>query len=163
MKTLTTITAIAFSISTAAYADPMPPASLTEAIQSPYVVLASYQSHGQVKGFTSEHLYLSGFTATYKLESILKQPSNGTTSVAQTGLRPGKNFDICYLVHDLSPCMADQSFHFSESLLPKKNTRWILFLTTKNKQEWQTYRGQYGRIEATAASVTNVKGLLPSI
>lgn len=142
-------------------AKPMASASLEEAVRSPHIVLVSYQTHEQPTGRSDEDIYLSGLKATYKLESVLKQTSQGTDKHAAAEFKPGTNLNVRYLVHDLSPCMADRSFHFSKSLLPSKGSKWILFLNAKdNDNVWQTYRGSEGRLEATDSNVKKVKALL---
>ncbi|MDZ4832585.1 MAG: hypothetical protein SGJ27_02170 [Candidatus Melainabacteria bacterium] len=162
MKILTLITAIAISFcATDALAKPMNTASLDEAARSPYVVLASYQGHEPLVGRSNEDIYMSGFMADFQIESVLKQPSLGATKNTDPAFKPGENFNVRYLVHDLSPCMADQSFRFTESLMPTKKSKWILFLSTNNdKNGWQTYRGNAGRLEASKSKVSKVKSLL---
>lgn len=142
-------------------AKPMASASLEEAVRSPHIVLVSYQAHEQPTGRSDEDIYLSGLKATYKLESVLKQTSSGTDKHAAAEFKTGKNLYVRFLMHDLTPCMADRSFHFSKSLMPSQGSKWILFLNAKdNDNAWQTYRGSEGRLEATDANVKKVKGLL---
>lgn len=152
------ITAIAGTFCGAVFAEPMPSASLDEAARSPHVVLASYQGHEPTTGRSSEDLYFLGLTATYKLESVLKQDR---AKDAGPVLEPGKKLNVRYIVHDLSPCEVDESFRFSESLMPSKGSKWILFLTAKDsKHDWQTYRGSKGRMEASESNIEKVKAML---
>lgn len=138
----------------------MAESSLEEAVQSPYVVLASYQGHEPVSSRSNEDIYLSGFKASYKIASVLKT-SPSSTIVNALELKPGEKFDVQYLFHDLTPCIADKYFRFSESLMPTKGSKWFLFLKTRyEKQDWQTYRGSEGRLQATEANSKIVKGLL---
>jgi len=141
-----------------AVAKPMPPASMQDAANSPHIVVASYLSHEPVAGRSDEDIYLSGFNASYKIESVLKNDS--AVAVSKAAIAKGKTLNVRYLVHDLSPCMADESFRFAETLMPSKGSKWILFLTGKDDRNcWQTYRGSQGRIEASDKNIQRVSGL----
>ncbi len=144
----------------AAFAEPMERASLDEAARSPHVVLASYQDFQPATGRSDEDIYFSGIKATYKIESILKQPQKGSRDTA-IPIEAGKKADVKYIMHDLSPCLVDETFHFSERLMPKKGSKWILFLQMKDtNNDWHTYRGEVGRMEATEANIKRVKALI---
>lgn len=145
---------------------PMASASLDEAVTSELIVIASYQEHepiGVGEPISSGQLYMRGVNATYKIVQNLKENTTGKIK----GPRPGSMITVNYAFHDFSPCMPDQSFHFTESMMPARESRWILFL---NKTEdpykqltancFSTYRGKDGRLAATTENIQQVRGLI---
>ena len=140
--------------------EPMPAASLGGAAQSPYVVLASYLGSESVKGRSNEDIYLSGWTTSYRIESVLKKSSELDAKADGHSIGSGKEINVCHVVHDLTPCLADETFRFSSKLLPPKRSRWILFLVGKNKDVWQTYRGHVGRLNASESNIKKAQELI---
>lgn len=66
---------------------------------------------------------------------------------------------ILYAFHDRSACIEPEDWTFDENSMPAKGSRWILFLETEMGGAWQTYRGDYGRREATESNIDEVKNL----
>lgn len=124
-------------------AKPMPSPTLQEALTSPLIVVASYSEFRAPSQGVS---YFGGLMAHYEVEEVLK------------GKSPAPSLWVHYSFHDGSPCIAPPDFRFTPEMMPKKGSRWLLFLRGNGK-EWHTYRGDWGRQEADKAA--EVRKLLP--
>lgn len=130
----------------AASAKPMPPATLEEAAQSPFVAVVEYVSYDKNQKIG----YFNGCTAEYRVLKILK------------GDKLPQTIMVRYLFHDLSPCLEPVGWKFTEDKLPKAGSKWILFLKPGEKatDPCDTYRGDAGRLEPTAGNLKKVNDLL---
>lgn len=129
-----------------AYSKPMLAPTLEEAIErSEYIVVAEYSEYSKRWDKIG---YFYGPLAMYKVIEILK----GNNALPQI-------IPIQYDFQDGSPCIEPENWTFDEKLMPQKESRWILFLTSKdNEQEiWETYRGDYGRWEAIEENFNKIK------
>jgi hypothetical protein len=137
---------ISVVLNTLAFAEPMMQATLKEGLQqSPNVVIAHYIDYDR----QSPAAYFSGVKSKYQVESVLK----GNT------FSKGSVINVQYWFHDGSPCMEPDDWRFNPAQdMPKKDSRWILFLTGKRNKTtaYDTYRGDYGRWRADPAKITEV-------
>lgn len=145
-----TIAEIFFLWVMSAYASPMLAPTLEEAIQrSEYIVIAEYSEYSKR---LNQIDYFWGPRADYKVIETLK--GNGASL---------ETVHVQYDFHDGSACVAPSTeWIFEEKFMPQKGSRWILFLESKNDKEsiWQTYRGDYGRWEATDENLKKIKNQL---
>lgn len=112
--------------------------------KSAHIVVAEYQ--GYSKG-AEKVTYFDGVLADYKVVEVLK------------GGEMSPSVRILYAFHDRSACIEPEDWTFDENSMPAKGSRWILFLETEMGGAWQTYRGDYGRREATESNIDEVKNL----
>lgn len=106
---------------------------------------------------------MSGVPAMYRVSEILKFTQPNWAKKQAPVIQVGKPVRVQFLFHDLSPCMADGGFVFSEKLMPAKGSKWILFLNERDKNVFDTYRGEKGRISATPENVARVKSILEAL
>ncbi len=112
--------------------------------RSAHIVVAEYQ--GYSKG-AEKVTYFDGVLADYKVVEVLK------------GGELSPSIKILYAFHDRSACIEPEDWTFDEKSMPAKGSRWILFLETEMGGVWQTYRGDYGRREATGPNIDDIKKL----
>ena len=125
-----------------AYAKDMYSPTLTEAIaQSQWIVVAEYVSYAA----SDEIGYFYGPLAKYKIINVLK------------GEQLKGNIQIGYEFHNGSACIELENWQFSDELMPKDNSRWILFLKNNEQGAYATYRGDYGRWPASSENLQKVK------
>ena len=116
--------------------------TLEEALRSPLIIVAEYIGPLPEQKMT----YFSGARVQYKVVEVLK----GTPPVSPLSVR--------YLFNDGSACLEPEGWTFEKERMPSRRSHWILFLTgTDESGEHQTYRGNFGRREATPAQVSEVK------
>lgn len=139
------------SISSKPMAEPSPAASEGGAAACNWIVIAEYDSYQRAPLPT----YFGGAQATYKVKSILKtnQPP---------ALKAGQAIVVRYDFQDGSACLEEENWKFSEKLMPAKGSKWILFLEQlrSSPPNFLTYRGDYGRRQATQQNVDAVRMLL---
>jgi hypothetical protein len=135
-----------------ALSKPMEAPTLEEAARSNVVVIAQYVDY---KPFLEPVTYFDGVMGHYVVEKVLK------------GKRPrDKHINVAYAFHDGSACLADKNWKFSDAVMPKKESSWILFLQEPNwkssttENAYSTYRGDFGRMPANAANIEKVQKLL---
>lgn len=112
--------------------------------KSAHIVVAEYQ--GYKKG-AEKVTYFDGVLADYKVVEVLK------------GGELSPSIKILYAFHDRSACIEPEGWTFDERSMPAKGSRWVLFLETEMGGVWQTYRGDYGRREATGPNIDDIKKL----
>lgn len=130
----------------AASAKPMLAPSIEDACNSHSVVEAEYLSYrpqkllGEIKYFTPP---MAQFRVIKKLRG---------SDIPEYIL-------VRYDFDDGSACLTPPVWTFSSTLMPKKNSRWILFLQTiEDTPAWfQTYRGDYGRMTPGEKSESTLK------
>lgn len=126
-------------------AKPMPaPDPLEARARSVAIVEAKYV--GRVTG--GNVTYFGGTVAKYRVERVL------------AGASPGRDIKVFYAFHDGSACIEDRSWRFSESMMPRPGSRWVLFLQRLEGGIYSTYRGDYGRWEASPQNQARVRSLL---
>jgi len=127
-------------------AKPMLPPTPEQAVESPLVLVTDYVSHDAAPTPT----YFGGTIAEYQVRTVLK------------GQFSDKTIRIRYEFHDGTPCMEEPGWNFSDKLMPKPNSQWILFLRPGEKAEdpYRTYRGDYGRWGMNEVKLQTVQGLL---
>ncbi len=126
-------------------AKPSSTPTVEEAALSPVIAVCAYSGYEK----ESPKSYFGGVKAEYRIVDLLKGKLSGKIPV---------NFDF----HDHSPCLEPPNWKFEEGLLPKAETRWILFLRPSEKagEPFGTYRGSFGRWPATPENLARVKKLL---
>lgn len=123
--------------------------TLEEAVKkSNYIVVAEYL------GYTKDAkiYYSHGPLAKYKVIKILK------------GEEVSGIIQVRYEFNDRSYCLPEKDWRFSDNLMPKKDSQWILFLERKDddKNTYFTYRGDYGRLilnEINLQKIINIEYL----
>ena len=118
-----------------AEAKPQLPATMAEACQAQSIVEAEYVSYrpqellGKVEYFTPP---MAQFKVLRKL----------------SGRNTPEYILVRYDFDDGSACVAEPNWRFSAEKMPKKESRWILFLNPiEATPSWfQTYRGSFGRM-----------------
>ncbi len=140
-------------------AKPVGPFTLEDAASiGDLIVVASYQSHEEPKAGTAPgDLYMGGLLSHFKVEQVLRPIKKSQDKDVP------KDLKLNYCFHDWSPCMPDQSFKFSEDKMPKKGSKWILFLMPLENPEtkvFRTYRGDRGMLPATDDNLKKVKALV---
>lgn len=129
---------------------PMMAPTVQEAVdQSQYIVVGEYS------GYSSDSHpidYFYGPQASYRIVEHLK------------GEKLQGKIVIRYDFSDGSACIAPEDWAFSGQMMPKKASRWILFLQNSDNagKVWNTYRGDYGRWPATQENLDQIRGLLKS-
>lgn len=126
-------------------AKPMTAPTLDEAMKSKWIVLVEYQGYEK-----SAHLDYFGYVETsYTVLDVLK------------GEKLDKKIQVRYRFHDGSACLVPE-WKFDEKKLPKKSSRWILFLSSKDAEFYEVYRGDFGRMEATPEILKTIQSKLVS-
>lgn len=133
-------------------------ASLREAVTSPIIVIAVYErltllDEGRTRlGLASFH---QGVTANYRIMRVLKGECKEECA--------DRSIPVKYLFTDGSACLEPKGWKFDSSLLPAPESAWILFLSKgKGDTTWNTYRGNFGRVEATPANIERVMTVMQS-
>lgn len=124
--------------------------TIEEAIESSqYIVVAEYSEYS--KRWQHKIGYFYGPRATYKVSQTLK----GNSPLL-------KVIRVRYDFHNGSPCIEPEKWTFDKKIMPHKGSLWILFLKSKDNEEdiWETYRGDYGRWEATDENLNKIKNQL---
>lgn len=125
-----------------AWAKPMMAPTLESAVQqSATIVEVEYL--GYDRGPVS---YFSGPVANYRVLRALK------------GSSP-KDLKVRYDFTDGSACLAPKSWSFSDKMMPKPGSRWILLLQTKGSPS-TTFRGNFGRIESQSSQSRELQSLI---
>lgn len=146
MKTLWFLTVAVFFLFVCSfgYAKPMPAPTKEEAYKSQVIVIAEYlgyKSHGKID-------YFRGPIAQYKTIRVLKGDAPASLNVRHD-------------FSDGSACIAEVGWKFTDNLMPKKGSKWILFLKNDNfAKEWTTYRGDFGRWKAKLENIKEVESSL---
>jgi hypothetical protein len=136
----------------AAFAKPMMEPKLEEAVKSRFVVIAQYSGY---KAFREPVTYFDGVMGRYLLEKVMKGPQIRDPHI-----------NVAYAFHDGSACLAEPDWKFSDKIMPKVGSSWILFLEEPNWKSsntdnaFSTYRGDFGRMPATAANIEKVKKMI---
>ncbi len=134
------------------FSKPMPSPTLEEAVKSPVVLVAQYVDY---KPFLEPVTYMDGVMGHYLVKTVLKGSSPKDPHI-----------NVPYAFHDGSACLPDKDWKFTEDVMPKKGSGWILFLTPPNWKSsntdnaFTTYRGDFGRLAATTDNIAKVKKLL---
>lgn len=139
-------TVLLLGMATTATAKPMPAPTLSQAVRYPHVVVCEYAGAEANEKST----YMGGVTAKYKPVTILAGGDLPTT------------FSVNYQFHDGSGCIVPPNWTFREKVMPKKGSKWTLFLKPGAKigSSFQTYRGSFGRMPATDENLAKVRELL---
>lgn len=119
--------------------------TLQNACHSESIVMAEYL--GYEKG---EIHFNNPPLANYHITKILKGPPLN------------KSIPIKYEFHDHSNPPAPKGWKFSDSDMPKKGSKWILFIkyAVPHNDMFETYEGSYGRQEASEENLNAVYDLL---
>lgn len=128
-----------------AYAKPAMAPSQVEAADSTHIVIAQYQSYS--KGSYID--YFTGPIAKYKIVKVLKGNS-----------LDNKTIKVQYDFQDGSGCLPENGWKFTDSLMPAKQSKWILFLEKGDDGKYYTYRGDYGRWKVNEDNINKVSILL---
>ncbi len=112
-------------------AKPMDNPTVEEAIQSKIIIIAEYIDYSK----QGKIGYFNGPIANYKVIQVLR------------GKLLDETISIHYDFQDGSACVLLKGWRFSDNLMPKKDSQWILFLKDKSGdgKSYMTYRGDYGR------------------
>lgn len=140
------------------FAKPMTAPSLHEGVQSSqWIIIASFLDY---KNPRPEPIsYLGNVLARYKVIESLKG-----TEIKE------KLLTVVYDFDDGSSCLPLQGWKFSPSIMPAKESKWILLLNKDDQAEvWKrshnvdvftTYRGDFGRMPATESNLEKIKALI---
>jgi len=127
---------LVISISFSANAEPMLAPSLSGLCSSSVVVVGEYLSYeplspGSEIGYFSPPLALFRRIETWR------------------GDEGGAEIRVRFDFHDGSPCLEPGGWRFKESLMPKRGSRWVLFLSKdkSGRGYYETFRGDFGRVE----------------
>jgi len=116
-----------------------------EAYKSEFIVIGKYVGYQEKE----EINYFQGPVAKFKTIRILK------------GSSLPKTLNIRYDFHDGSACIDLEGWKFSKSIMPKSGSLWILFMNkSKENNAFVTYRGDFGRWEATEENIIKVEKAL---
>ena len=127
------------------WAKPLPAPTEEEAYRSEFIVIAEYLGY-RAQG---EIGYFRPPLARYRVIRVLKG----------TGL-PGI-LRVHHAFQDGSADLAPAGWRFSEGMMPEQGSRWILFLErSEGPGIFTTYRGDFGRREATEGNVERVEAAL---
>ncbi len=130
------------------FAKPMLAPTKDQALNVPFIAIAEYigyKSEGKVG-------YFNGPIARYRIIRLLK------------GDNLPEVLDLRYDFTDGSACLAEAGWKFTEDLMPKKSSRWILFLEKDAQMKyWTTYRGTFGRWDASSGNIQEVESALSRI
>lgn len=119
-----------FAIPTAE-AEPMPEATLEDYCNTAAIVEAEYVSYKPYRA-DEEISYFGTPLATYKVTKLV----HGKTTPA--------TLEVRYDFQNGSACLAPSDWKFSESLMPKRGSKWLLLLQEFNGG-YATFRGDEGR------------------
>lgn len=156
VKTALWMIAGACFTSYAGWASPMLAPTLSEAVKSPIIVIASYQNCDLPKN--GRVSFFGGVSAKYSVIRSLKG-----------AYAPGKTISVNYVFQDNSGCIDLGDRHFSTEFMPKQGSRWILFLEYQHSgadrnyersNTFDTYRGNFGRIAATGENIQKIESLI---
>jgi hypothetical protein len=128
-----------------AYSEPMRIPTREEALRSNWIVIAQYISHKE--SLSGKIDYFHGPIAQYKIIRVL------------SGNNLNQTIDVRYDFQDGSACLALENWKFTEDTMPQTNSEWILFLEQENGI-FTTYRGDYGRWEATRENIKEIEHAL---
>lgn len=126
-------------------AEPMDPPSIEEACASKTVVEAQYLSRLRRWNPFSPFTFHDGPIAVYRVLRVHR------------GEVPTEEIRVKFEFHDGSPCQAPEDWEFSDSLMPAKDSRWLLFLEKRADGIYRTYRGDYGRMTGNSETDEIVK------
>lgn len=152
IRKLATSLAVLSAVAQSAFAEPMDSPTMEEAAKSPVVLVAQYSGY---KPFREPVTYFDGVMGHYLVEKVIKGPE----------LRQ-PNINVAYAFHDGSACLAEKDWKFSDAKMPKIGSSWILFLKSPNWKSsntdnaYSTYRGDFGRMPATASNIEKVRKLI---
>lgn len=138
------ITYMCFNLNYLALAKPMQAPTLEEACKSKLILIASYKGH-DISLFPD---YFDGVNANYQVLKVVK------------GVYRQKTIKINYAFQDGSACVAPKDWHLDNKLMPKENSKWILFINSTSSGVYRTYRGNFGRIELTDKNLKRVTSIL---
>ncbi|NQU99520.1 MAG: hypothetical protein HQ538_02180 [Parcubacteria group bacterium] len=126
-------------------AKPMNVPTKKEAYKSEFIVIGEYIGYQAKEGIS----YFQGPVAKFKTIRILK------------GVGLPKTLNIRYDFHDGSACIHLEDWKFSKSIMPKSGSLWILFINKdKENKVFITYRGDFGRWEATKENIAEAEKAL---
>ncbi len=138
--------AVSFMGFEASWAKPMPAPTKEGAFNSKYILIAEYV--GYVPNQRKIEYFQPPF-AEYKVLRVLKGDERPHT------------LKLRYDFSDGSACIAPKPWEFNKQLMPNLKTKWLLFLVGKNSGNiFSSYRGTFGRIEATKQNILEVEAFL---
>ena len=114
-------------------AEPMPAPTMDELCRAQSVIEAEYLSYERKSGPAAGD-YFDPPLAKYRTIRHI----HGSKVPAE--LRVEFTFD------DGSACLVPEGWSFSERLMPREGSRWILFIVSSPETQVRTYRGDLGRV-----------------
>ncbi|MGE5416659.1 MAG: hypothetical protein ACM3UZ_07840 [Acidobacteriota bacterium] len=138
------ITVLCFIANCPALAKPMPTPTLENACKSKVILIVSYKSR-DICLFPD---YFTGINANYQVLRVVK------------GKYSSKTIKINYAFQDGSPCLEPKGWQFTRNMMPKENSKWIIFIDSASEGVYHTYRGSFGRIEMTDKNLKLVNSIL---
>lgn len=109
---------------------------------SEFIGICSYQGYDSADGITFYHPPIAHF----RIEKILKGP------------KLNRAMPIRFEFHDKSDGEPEKGWKFSADKMPKPGSKWLLFteMAIPTNGAFETYRGSYGRQEATEENLDKV-------
>jgi hypothetical protein len=117
------------------------------AIKSEWIAICEFEGYDKSRTYTWD----DPPTANFRVTDILKGPP------CCAGRLPVK-----YTFHDLIHTDVPMDWKFSDELMPKKNSKWILFIeyAVPRQGKFDLYQGSFGRQPATKENLTRLYALL---
>jgi len=109
------------------------------------VVIAKYKGYENPYAELEDINYFTGPIATYEIIGYIK------------GNPLPREIEVGYCFDDGNSAEKPKNWAFNESLMPEKDSTWILMLEKSPTGELTTYRGSYGRLEATERNIKKIK------
>jgi hypothetical protein len=135
------------------FAKPMMSPSLEEAVASPLIVEAEFV---RIVGGGTQ--YFEPPIVQYRVKKVWR-------NVTGNNISPGARLSLSYAFHDGSACLEPTDWKYSPAMLPKLGNVQILFLRpdpNNKKAGYATYRGDFGRWDATPEKISRLETLLKS-
>lgn len=108
---------------------------------SEFIAICSFENYEKSDSITFFHPPRAHF----HIDKILKGP----------GLN--KEMPVRFEFHDKTATEKPEGWNFSENLMPKKGSKWLIFSDgIPTNGTFETFRGNYGRMEATAENLDQI-------
>ncbi len=112
---------------------------------SEFIAICTYESYEKADDIS----FFNPPRAHFRIDKILKGPNLN------------RAMPVRFEFHDKTATEKPQGWEFSDSMMPKKGSKWILFTdaaipTETAQNSFETFRGNYGRMEATKENLDEI-------